>query len=289
MKGKEIITVLPGDDVTSHITLPCKLGTGLHSSVDTSKNTVSDIGDSHSGVNDGSCASIRIKAELAGRLRHRSASNTYFILANTRRYVPKINDRVLVIVEERVGDYHRVTMPQSTCGPALLPTLAFEGATKRNHPNLSTGSLIYCRVTSCDSHFETLLSCLVGNNDGGHNSNKNTGGFPDGGASRKDWMTDEGTYGELKGGSVTIVSIGLAKELLHPKNVVLDALGNAGLPFEICIGVNGMIWIHSTRPEYTILILNAIRNSEVMTEAQVKGMVKAIVKTVKRQIMDEEE
>lgn len=101
-------------------------------------------------------------------------------------------------------------------------------------------------------------------------------------------MTDEGTYGELKGGGSCIqVSLGLARELLKPDCAVLDALGSVSkIPFEICIGVNGMLWVHSHRAEYTILILNAIKNSEVLTETQVRGMVKALLKTVQLMIED---
>lgn len=53
------------------------------------------------------------------------------------------------------------------------------------------------------------------------------------------------------------------------------------------MGVNGVVWVHSPRPEYTVLILNAVRNSEVMTVEQVRGMVKSLVKTVKSQLVDD--
>jgi hypothetical protein len=49
-----------------------------------------------------------------------------------------------------------------------------------------------------------------------------TANISNGGASQKDWVTGECTYGELKGGTVLKISIGLAQELLHPKNVVLE-------------------------------------------------------------------
>jgi hypothetical protein len=49
-----------------------------------------------------------------------------------------------------------------------------------------------------------------------------TANISNGGASQKDWVTGECTYGELKGGTVLKISIGLARELLHPKNVVLE-------------------------------------------------------------------
>ena len=51
---------------------------------------------------------------------------------------------------------------------------------------------------------------------------------------------------------------------------------------------NQHVWVQSERPEYTILILNAVQNSEVMTETQVRSMVKALVKSVRQSILDEE-
>jgi len=218
----------------------------------------------------------QITATLAGRLHHRSSTNTYYIIANTKRYIPQLNDRILCIIEERIGDFYRVTVPHSSTGSALLNTIAFEGATKRNRPNLKHGDLVYARINTCHTReMEPEITCMV------------MPGEQSGGASKKDWMTDEGTYGQLKGGSCVTVSIGLAIELLNPHSVVLEALGSAKIPFEICIGVNGLVWVNSERPEYTILILNAIQNSAVMTEEQVRGMVKSLVQTIKATFMEE--
>ncbi len=248
-----LIIVLPGDDVTDHVLqqqrVP-KLGTGLRYCKD------------------------RVLATCAGRLEHRS-NNTYFVLQNIQRYRPQVEDRVVGIVEERVatdgagGDVYRVNIGGPH--PAMLSNLAFEGATKRNKPNLQSGILLYARVKSVSETMDQTLSCQLGPNDGG---------IP-----RKDWMTNEGTYGELKGGTATKIPLGLARELLDPRNVVLQELSKS-LAFEVCIGVNGWLWIHSTRPEYTILIQNAVKNSQVMTEAQVRGMVRSLIQTVNRQIED---
>ena len=41
--------------------------------------------------------------------------------------------------------------------------------------------------------------------------------------------------------------------------------------------------------ENITFLLNAIMNSQVLTEAQVRGMVKSLVDTVNRQIEDDEE
>lgn len=43
---------------------------------------------------------------------------------------------------------------------ALLPVLAFEGATKRNRPSLQPGDLVYCRVETAHRDLEAQLSCM---------------------------------------------------------------------------------------------------------------------------------
>ena len=269
--NNSLIIVLPGDDVTDRILSQGrtdgdenyrskkkpKLGAGLR--VD---------------END------RVKATAAGRLCVRPNNNTYFVKQNLRRYRPMAEDRVICIVEDRVasdgsgGDIFRVNIGGPH--PAMLSNLSFEGATKRNKPQLKPGMLLYCRVESdTNSSTDPSLSCMIGPHDGG---------LP-----RKDWMTNEGTYGELKGGTVRKIPLGLARELLSPQNVVLNELGSSKfkIPFEVCVGVNGYVWVHSTRPEYTIMIHNAILNSQVMSVGQVRAMVKSLIDTVQRQIEDE--
>jgi exosome complex component RRP40 len=55
------------------------------------------------------------------------------------------------------------------------------------------------------------------------------------------------------------------------------------LAFEVCIGVNGWIWVHSKSTTNLILITNAIRNSQVMNDAQVRGMVRDLLSSVQTQ------
>jgi len=137
------------------------------------------------------------------------------------------------------------------------------------------------------------VSCKVGGSgaSGGNTSGKSTFNEDendeyDGGAARKDWMTNEGTYGPLTGGTSFRISLGLARELLLPNNTVLSALDKSGIPFEIAMGVNGMVWVNSPEAEITIMLTNAIKNSEVMSEVQVRGMVKVLVKNVKKELED---
>lgn len=244
--------VLPGDNVTDRIPLSSKIGTGLRYDA-TSK---------------------QVYATLAGMLSIQN-KNTFFIQSNLSRYRPHLEDRVVGIVEDRLGqdgnggDYYRVNIGASHL--AILSNLAFEGATKRNKPHLQVGQVVYARVSSLNEGLlEPSLSCLLGPHDAG---------MP-----RKDWMTSEGCYGELKGGNLIKISTGLARQLLKPGNVVLEELAFAKMKFEVAIGVNGFLWLNSTLPEFTVVIQNAIQNSQVMTEEQVRAMVKALIYTAKKKL-----
>jgi exosome complex RNA-binding protein Rrp4 len=288
------------------VKLPPKLGTGLICIQLPTNNHGKDI-----------TSSVRIQATVAGRLVYRQNSRTWFVASNPRRYhlsqspaatpissnnMSKVTsnmgvgDRVIGIVEDQKAsaDYYRINIFGSHS--ALLHVLSFEGATKRNRPQLEPGCLVYCRVIKCfaGGRMDPEVSCKVGGGSGNNSSSSkgkstsyNDDEEDDGGASGKDWMTNEGTYGPLNGGTSFRVSIGLARELLLPENAVLSALDKSGIPFEIAIGVNGMVWVNSPEPEITIMILNAIKNSEVMPEDKVRGMVKVMVKNVKKELMDE--
>lgn len=260
-----MVVVLPGDDVTDRVLeahndpkgRAPKLGVGLRY-------------DAHTQ---------RIKAVCAGRLEQHRNNKTWFVQQNTKRYTPAMEDRVVVIVEDRIGsdgvggDLYRMNMGGPH--PAQLSNLSFEGASKRNKPMLQPGTLLYARISTLyrNGIMDPVLSCQIGSRDVG--------------VARKDWMTNEGTYGELKGGTVQRVSLGLARELLRPKNVVLAELAHHKLAFEVAVGVNGFVWVHSHHPEHTILIQNAIRNSEVLTEPQVRGMVQSLVYTVQKQMQQD--
>ena len=253
------IVVLPGDNVSKYIDFEktkkkkksVKIGNGLEYTTTSSGNIV-------------------VKATLAGRLQYRSSSHTYYVQTlsmKKTRYIPREKDMVLVTVEERVGmEYYKCTILNSVFPAVLAQVDGFDGATKRNKPNYTPGTLVYCRISYVcpDWSMDPQLSC------------KST--------PPKDWMTDECSYGELKGGTVlTNLSTDTCRDLLQPDCVVLDALSHYPIPFEMAVGINGTIWIHSNQPEHTILICNAIQNSQILpNEQQCRGMVKSLMKTLKQ-------
>jgi exosome complex component RRP40 len=249
-----VTVVIPGDNVTSKIDASKKyrLGIGLEHGPDQ-----------------------QIMATMAGRLHHHR--DTWFVWTNSKRYQhPQPHDRVVGIVQDRMGaeggaDVYRVDVgAPHTCS---LSSLAFEGATKRNRPHFSPGTLLYARVVSGGQVTDPVLSCQLGPKDQG--------------IARKDWMTEEAAYGELKGGTLQKIPLGLARQLLSPTCLVLEELSK--LPFEVAVGVNGFLWIHAARPEYTILVRNAILNSQVLTEEQIRGMVRSLMETVSQQLQQNDD
>jgi exosome complex component RRP40 len=67
--------------------------------------------------------------------------------------------------------------------------------------------------------------------------------------------------------------------LLDDNCTVLRCLGRA-LPFELAIGVNGRVWVHSAGVTQTIVISNAILNSHQMPPHLVEMMVNKLVQRV---------
>lgn len=57
--------------------------------------------------------------------------------------------------------------------------------------------------------------------------------------------------------------------LLNPDGALLKSLGKV-IPFESTVGMNGRTWVNSNSIDHTILIVNAIEQSEYMTLSQIK-------------------
>ena len=195
-------------------------------------------------------ASGEINVVQSGILRFESPG-TFWVETNEKRYQPKIGDPVVGIVEQRLGMHGYLVNINGRC-PAYLPLLAFDGASKRNHPNLKEGTLIYARLASDSLHVEPELSCKVKS------------------GVRKDWMTGEAYYGKLEGGLSGNCSLHLARQLLDDNCDVLKALSRR-IPFEIAVGINGRFWVCAQKSDQSILLYNAILNSELLSSGNDGG------------------
>lgn len=132
--------------------------------------------------------------------------------------------------------------------PALLPQLSFEGATKRNRPNLKPGDAVYARVLSASRDLEPVLTCT-------------------------DAAGQASGLGQLKEGMMATVDSATARKLLGSKPaVVLEALGSS-LEFEVAAGLNGRVWVSAPNLATCVLVSRALDMSQTLTDAQVRVLV----------------
>lgn len=165
-------------------------------------------------------------------------------------------------ISERHAEEYKVKI--RACTTAILPALAFDGASKRNKPDLKIGDVIYARVVLARRDVEPRLTCCARE-----------------GQRKRDWVTGESVYGELKEGTLFKCSLGLATRLRDPDCVVLNAMGSK-IPFEIVVGSNGMVWLRSETIRGAILVKSAIRNSEHLNDEQTKFMASKMVQIANR-------
>jgi len=197
-------------------------------------------------------AGADIVATQAGTFRH-SKPNKHWVESSQKRYMPVAEDSVVGIVTQRFGENFQVDILAAR--PATLSGLAFEGATRRNRPQLQVGALVYARVISAHRDVDPEIACVDAND-------KASG------------------YGPLTGGFNFEVTTGMARALLaHPTSPVLAALGKH-LAYEIAIGQNGRVWVDSGDVQTTILVSNAITNARFLSGKQAEAMVEKLVQRI---------
>eukprot|EP01017_Pseudomicrothorax_dubius_P038622 TRINITY_DN5819_c0_g1_i8.p1 TRINITY_DN5819_c0_g1~~TRINITY_DN5819_c0_g1_i8.p1 ORF type:complete len:210 (+),score=48.54 TRINITY_DN5819_c0_g1_i8:44-673(+) len=140
------------------------------------------------------------------------------LLTRPKKYLPEAEDFVVGIIKSRENEAYLVDIGGPTI--ARLGETEFQGASKRNKPNLEEGALIYARVLEHNKFERTTLTCI---------STKDN----------KQWTTGESFFGELKGGFVFPGSISFCRDLLDKrKTQILDEL-KKHVAYEVAVGING--------------------------------------------------
>lgn len=185
--------VLPGDKIHINVENPddksnIVIGPGLRHNLDT------------------------VIATKPGVLRFREPT-VYWVDGHQKRYIPARGDNIIGVVTSKAGDIFRIDI--GTSEQASLSYLAFEGATKKNRPDVKVGDLIYARLLVANKDMEPELVCI--------DSNGRSSG-----------------YGVLRDGFMIHTSASLARKILSTQSEVLQRLGKS-LPFEIAVGLNGRV------------------------------------------------
>ncbi|XP_063431326.1 exosome complex component RRP40-like [Mytilus trossulus] len=227
-------------DHAGHVYLPGELICNLKESEKTSKVLVGP------GLRQDEESIIVTKC---GLLRFKEP-NFYWIDSHLKRYVAVKGDPIIGIVSAKAGDVFRLDIGSSDL--ATLSYLAFEGATKRNRPDVKVGDIVYAKCMVANKDMEPELVCI--------DSNGRSGGL--------------GVIGR-DGGFMFQTSLNLIRKLLSSDCVLLKTLGN-GMHYECAIGMNGRVWVKAKSVSHTIALCNAISAAEYMSNEQIKAMCKKL-------------
>lgn len=149
--------------------------------------------------------------------------------------MPAKNDSVIGVVQSKTIDFFWVDINSSE--PAALSFLAFEGATKKNRPEINIGDVVFCKVVLANPDLEPELVCV-------------------------DSAGKKGKLGQLgDDGLMFPCSINLVRKILNEKCHLLNMLSKEA-PFELAAGINGRIWIHSKSLKATILLRETLLKAE---------------------------
>jgi len=229
-------TVLPGDKIT----------------VDPS---CSIIGPGLRVISDGKESSI--KAMNCGILRQRidEQSNgkdegAVWINCDNRRYVPIMGDCVIGQVVQKLGA-EGWKLEIGCAELANLSNLSFEGATKRNKPNVKLADLVYGRVIQT---VEPEVVCISDDRRA-----RSFGVLPnDGGWLIRSWPSH-------------------VRKLLTNECRLFALLGEKA-PFEVTCGMNGWIWVKAKGLRQTMFVAKAVETSRHLDNEQMRDLVNRLEK-----------
>lgn len=171
----------------------------------------------------------------AGVLKRRDPF-IYYVNSYEKRYVPNRGENVVGIVTQKAGDIFRVDIGASD--QASLSYLAFEGASKRNRPDVQVGDVVYGKLLVASKDMEPELVCV-------------------------DSLGKKGKLGVLNpDGMLFSCSLNLVRKILNPESPLLKLLAKEH-KYELAIGMNGKIWIKAgPSVEETVAVANAILAAE---------------------------
>ena len=178
------------------------------------------------------------------------APRTHWVDTHCQRYVPVRGQCVIGTVIARAGDLFRVDIGAHE--PATLSYLSFEGATKKNRPNVQVGDIVLARLLVANKDMEPELVCV----------------------NSKGRAEDLGVLSAA--GSLDFrVPLHVCRKVLSPACGLLKRLGSE-LRFEMAVGMNGRVWARSDSNRYTASVAAAICACEHMDEQQITAMCREV-------------
>lgn len=180
--------------------------------------------------------------------------NVYWVDSHRKRYVPVKGDTVVGVVVNRSGDTFKVDIGSSE--QASLSYLAFDGATKKNRPDVQIGDIVFAKLLEASRDMEPELVCV-------------------------DSYGKKGKLGVLPGGGfIFTCSLNLIRKILNPKCRLLKILGSE-IPYDIAVGMNGKLWLKTKSIKETIAVGNAILTAEHLPDDEIASMCDDVINALK--------
>ncbi|XP_076160578.1 exosome complex component Rrp40 isoform X1 [Ptiloglossa arizonensis] len=224
--------IMPGDIVKDIATMKKKetiiLGPGLRREADT------------------------VFAYKAGVLKKRDPA-VYYVDTYQKRYVPNRGENVIGIITQRGGDIFKVDIGANE--QASLSYLAFEGATKKNRPDIQVGDLVFAKLLVASKDMEPELVCVDS-----HGKEKNLGALS-------------------SDGMLFTCSLNLIRKILNRSTPLFNTLARSQA-FEVAIGMNGKVWVKARTIQETIAVVNAILAAEYTAPNNIVKLCSDIEKTL---------
>ncbi|XP_047359898.1 exosome complex component RRP40 [Vespa velutina] len=188
----------------------------------------------------------------AGILKKRSPA-VYYVNNYQKRYVPTRGENVIGIVIQKVGDIFKVDIGAKES--AALSYLAFEGATKKNRPDIQVGDIVFAKLLVAIKDMEPELVCV-------------------------DSQGKQKKLGVLSSdGMLFTCTLNLVRKLLNPDCPLFNFLAK-NQTYEVAIGMNGKVWIKTKSVHITIAIANAILAAEYISPEKMQDLCNSIEKTL---------
>jgi exosome complex RNA-binding protein Rrp4 len=167
-----------------------------------------------------------------------------------RYYSPKVDDFVIGTIVHKTSEFYRVDI--NTYSYAILNAKDFEGAGKKNKPNLNLGDVIFAKIKKLNKFDCPILSCI---SDFEH----------------KNWASGESFFGALKEGCVFSFPKINAWEF-YRDNHALSRLNDV-ISYELVIGFNGKIWINSDTTENIFAIYDLMMMSLNISKEEIEKLI----------------
>ena len=168
-------------------------------------------------------------------------------------YSPKVDDPVLGVIVQKTSEFYKVDIGSYT--HAILSSSEFEGATKKQKPNLNLGDVIFARILKVNKFDAPLLSCISLHE-------------------HKNWASGESFFGNLKGGMVFNFNRANTWEF-YKENYAIERLNDV-VNYEIIIGFNGRIWIQAENAEDVYNIYQILMSSITQTKEEVEKNIHSV-------------